>query len=133
MNPLDPISRGKLILGIDCAAFIGGITVIVLHKPIAEFYNLPQRLLLFMGIVNLLYGSYSGSLFFGMLFGKSVKKLWINILIFGNLGWSFVCLGMIVSHWNLINIYGISHIGSEGVYVIALGILEFRFVRPLGV
>lgn len=53
----------KKLLWVDCigAGFVG-VTVIAISGQLSELEGLPQKVLLFTGAMNLLYGTYSFSL-----------------------------------------------------------------------
>ncbi|PJZ70238.1 hypothetical protein CH373_12535 [Leptospira perolatii] len=94
---------------------------------------LPHTELIFIGIANLLYGSYSGSLVLRTLLGKKVRRRWITLLVTANLCWALVCVGIFVQNWASIHILGAMHISFEGMYVTILALFEYYLVRPLAV
>jgi len=134
MNQITNFSRAKLILKVDSgAALLAGLCILLLPIPFEEWYSLPRSLFLFTGIVNLIYGLYSGSLVTMLILGKPLPRLLIHLLIAANTSWSLVCIGIVSMNWKIINIFGIAQISFEGVFVLTLAALEYYFVRKISV
>ena len=129
--PQEASATARRVLNVDglagCAA---GLLVLALLDWLTRLHQLPGQLLLFMGIVNLLYGSYSGSLALRARRGPMPGRRWIDLLIIGNTGWALVCIGLAVSYWNTASIFGLVHLLFEAAFVLFLAILERRLVRP---
>ncbi|XDD49487.1 hypothetical protein AB3N59_13895 [Leptospira sp. WS92.C1] len=131
MNLVYPLSRARLILAIDSgAALVAGLLILTIPLPLADWYGLPNDSLTLIGIVNLAYGAFSGSLVGTVILGKLPKRFWIDLLINGNLFWSVVCIGILTMNWSSLNLLGIVLIAFEGVFVAVLAVFEFRVVRP---
>ncbi len=125
--------RARSILAIDSVAGLcGGLFVLTLSTPLAEWYALPNQVLVFNGVANLVYGCYSGALAAIAFFrGQVPRRFWINGLICANSGWSVVCATLIAINQASISAPGTAHIAFEGAFVATLALLEFRFVRPV--
>lgn len=115
------------------AALIAGLVLLFIPIPFATWYSLTDEVFLFTGIVNLVYGFYSGTLVLMLVLRIPFKKFLIDLLITANFSWAMVCIGIIVWNWSVINGFGIAHMGFEGCFVVLLAMFEFYFVRPLAI
>ena len=115
--------RARLLWFDGSAGLVVGAAMVLLRGWLAELYGLPQDLLLFMGVVNLLYGLNSSS-----LAARSLRpqKL-IVVLVVANLMWALVCLVLAVSYGADASVLGLLHLLVEGVFVGGLGCLEWRW------
>lgn len=112
------------ILWIDAFAAIAvGVVTLLLIEPLAHWYRLPQDLLSFIAIINLVYGTYSLGLAY---FSKRPLALLV-ILIVANFVWSLNCLRMIVTHFDQATILGLAYLFAEAVVVLIFSINEWRF------
>ena len=112
------------------AAAIVGLLVLALHDWLAQLFRFPQALVLTMGIVNLAYASYSGTLAVRALGGRPPGRAAINLLIGGNLAWTVVCMITAILTWRTASVFGHAQLVLEGIFVAALAALEHRLVRP---
>jgi hypothetical protein len=114
----------KHLLWIDCiGAAVVGVAVLLLSGWLSELEGLPRNVILFTGIVNLLYGSFSFSL---AIRARRPMRL-INALVWANLAWMPVCVGLVVAYWPTITVFGMMHLLGEGAYVGGLALLEWRY------
>lgn len=117
-----------LLLWIDCAAAaLAGVTVLMLSGWLSSLSALPRGLLLFMGAVNMLYASYS----FALATRSRRPRLLINLLVFANLAWSVVCLGLALAFAGSVTSFGLGHLVGEAVFVGGLAGLEWRWRNQL--
>jgi hypothetical protein len=114
---------GERILWVDwMGAALVGVTVVMIHPWLARLYSLPDSLILALGIVNLAYGSYSFTL---CMFQQFRTKYGVYCLIFANVAWLFVCIGLCIAYSRHANLIGMAQLLGEGVYVAALGVVEW--------
>lgn len=118
----------KNLLWVDCsAAALAGVAVLTLSGWLSSLYALPRGLLLLMGAVNVLYASYS----FTLAARSRRPRSWINLLVFANLAWALVCLGLAWVFAGSATLFGIGHLAGEAAFVGGLGSLEWRWRQQL--
>ncbi len=122
---MDFRSRILWIDGIGGA--VVGLVVLALHGWLASLYQLPIEFILFMGLINLLYGCYS----LPLAFRKKRPLHLIIILIIGNLAWAALCFWWAYSFRETASIFGMIHLIGEGIYVGGLGLVEWRWRKYL--
>lgn len=110
-------------LWVDCiAAAIAGVLVLALSGWLSRLHALPRDLLLFIGVVNLLYACYSFS-----LARRATRALWqIKLLVYANAGWALACLGIVMAFRSTISPFGILHLVGEAVFVGGLAAVEWH-------
>ena len=112
----------RKLLWVDCTAgALAGVAMLVLGGWLSRWYGLPQQLLLFMGAANLLYASYSFSL--ARRPRRSAGS--ILLLVFANLGWAALCVGLAVAFRESATLLGMGHLIGEALIVGGLGWLEW--------
>lgn len=119
------------ILWIDClGGLIVGCIVLSASSLLARLENLPTQIVIAMGIVNLVYGSFS-------LYITTRKYRTISLvtaLAVANALWLTVCIGITVSYWQEISTFGLLAVLGEGLSVSTLGYIEWKWrdhlVRP---
>ena len=89
---------------------------------LSHLEGLPQEVLLFTGVVNLLYASYSFSL---AVRAERPLRL-IKLLVFANLAWVPVCLGLIAAFSATVTPFAFVHLVGEAIYVGGLAVLEWH-------
>lgn len=89
--------------------------------------GLPLNVVLATGSANLIYGSYS--LFVTTRKNRSLKL--VKILAAANMFWLVVCVGILIAYWNQISVLGVLHVAGEGIYVSALGLVEWKMKESL--
>lgn len=120
--------KPKQLLWIDGLAGLSvGILVVALHSWLASLYGLPPQLLLFTGIVNILYGCYSTPL----AFRQQRPMSRIRILVFANASWTLVCFVLAGLHWSDAEILGLVHLIGEGIFVGSLAAQEWKWKEEL--
>lgn len=118
----------RKLLWIDCiAGALVGVAVLMLSVWLSRFYGLPREVLLFMGAVNLLYATYS----FSLAMRTRRPKPMINLLVFANLAWTPVCLGLAVRFAESATIFGMGQLIGEAVFVGGLAGLEWKWREQL--
>ena len=116
------------ILWLDCLGGLAvGVIVVAFCWPISNWEGLPLVVVLAMGMVNLAYGSFS----LYVTTRKNRPLSLIKILAIANMFWLLVCCVIVVVHWNQISILGILHLIGEGIYVAALGKVEWKLKDSL--
>ncbi len=115
--------RRKLLWVDGLAALLAGGVVLMTSGWLSQWYRLPQQLLLVIGMVNLMYASYSIS-----LAARSVRPIpLILLLVLANLAWAMVCLILTFNHHETATLYGLAHLVGEALFVSCLAALEWRW------
>ena len=84
--------------------------------------QLPQKLLLFIAAVNLLYACYSFT-----LARRAHRPLHlIQLLVGAYAAWAPVCLALAVTNWHRASWFGIAHFVGEAIFVGALAAMEWK-------
>lgn len=122
------MKRADRILLLDWSgAAVVGVVTLLLHDWLSAVGGLPPRVLVGVGLANLVYAAFS----FSLWFREPERRLgWITALVVANLAWSVICVGLLIVHWSVVMPLAVLHLGIEAVYVGALGIMEWR-VRGL--
>lgn len=119
------------MLWVDAGAGgVAGLLILALHSWLVALHQLPSALVWLIGAANVGYACYSGSLALRASRARRVPRLAVNLLIAANFAWTFVCAGMLLSHWSVVSPWGVAHLLAEGAFVAGLATLEFRVVRP---
>jgi len=100
-----------------------GVLVLALASWLSSLHGLPKNLIVFLGVANLVYGSYSTSL----AFRSRRPRKWVVFLVFANILWGVLCLSLFLKFNQTIAITGVLHLVGEGIYVGGLGYLEWRW------
>jgi hypothetical protein len=111
------------LLWIDSgAALLAGLVVLALSGWLSELYALPRPLLVVMGVANLAYGTYSGSL------ARRARRPYrlIVLLVAANATWAGLCVLAAVSLADTASAFGLAHLLGEGLFVGGLAALEWR-------
>ena len=114
----------KHLLWIDCiAGALAGISMLLLADWLAVLYGMPRELLVFIGVANVLYASYSLSL----AIRRTRTPRMLNALIVANGVWALVCVGLAV-HWaGTATLFGMAHLLVEALFVGRLASLEWKW------
>lgn len=116
------------LLWVDCTAgALAGAAVLVLSGWLSTLHALPRELLLFTGAVNLLYACYS----FSLARRPRRPRALILLLVFANLGWAAVCLGLAATFAGSASAFGMVHLVGEALFVGGLAALEWRWREQL--
>ena len=112
------------ILWIDgIGGLIVGFIVLLISPWFSHWYGVPTNILVFTGVANLLYGSYSTP-----LANQRYRPEWkINLLIIANFIWTAVCIFLVVRYSDTLTLLGYIHILGEGVYVAVLAYFEWKW------
>ena len=104
-----------------------GALILLFSNWLSGFHGLPRGLLIFVGVVNLTYGSYSTSL------ASQAKRglKFILFLVAANFFWTPACFYLAIKHIDTITIFGLLHLIGEGIYVSGLASLEWRWSKFL--
>lgn len=112
------------LLWVDCtAAALAGTVVLALSGWLSHVHGIPQHLLLFTGVVNLLYACFS----FSLAVRTRRPRALITLLVFGNSAWAVVCVGLAIAFWEPATLFGIGHLIGEAIFVGGLARLEWRW------
>jgi hypothetical protein len=116
------------LLWIDgTAGLLAGISLFLTLDWLEELYNIPRGTLVFIGLANLTYATYSLSI-------ARLKKrpgILIVILVIANLGWALNCLRMAITLGDTASIFGMIQLIGEAIFVGGLACLEWRYRKEL--
>ena len=114
----------KHLLWIDCiAGALAGVAMLLLLDWLAALYGMPTDLLVFIGIANVLYASYSLSL----AIRRTRTQLLLNALIVANSVWALLCVGLAVRWAGTATLFGMAHLLAEALFVGRLASLEWKW------
>ena len=114
----------RYVLWIDgLAAACAGVLMLALGERLSGWYQLPQSLLLLIGLVNLGYATYSLSL---ALRSRRPRTL-IVLLVLGNSLWAAACLRWALVFAPTASPWGLAHLLGESAFVGGLALLEWRW------
>ena len=123
--------RARKILWLDAgAAAAAGATVLTLRAWLVGLHAFPPALIVFVGVSNLAYASYSGSLAVRASLDKTPSRRAVEVLVFANLAWTVVCAAVLAATWRSASVFGLAHVALEGLFVGCLAVAERRFVLP---
>lgn len=131
MTAEEATRRARAILWLDSASGLAaGIAALLLHRWLAGVHEVTPGTMLGIGLVNVLYGGYSGTL--ALIATRRMRlpsRIAVNVLVLANLGWTAVCAILLakVEGGSLFRL----HVAFEGTYVAALAAAEWRWVRPV--
>ena len=112
------------LLWIDCiAGALVGVLVLLYNDWLSRLYSLPPRVVYFMGLVNLIYATYS----FSLAMRRARPKALIILLVMANGAWTFVCLGLATHFFETATILGIWILVIEAIFVGGLASLEWKW------
>ncbi len=121
-NPL--INRWRKLLWVDCiGGGIAGILTLLASPWLSKLHQLPLNLLILIGVVNLVYGSYS----FSLAMQPKRPKILILLLIVANLAWAGIGVRWAIVFIDTASIFGFVHLLGEAVYVAGLALLQWRW------
>jgi hypothetical protein len=116
------------LLWIDgTAGLLAGVSLFLTLDWLEELYNIPRGTLVFIGLANLTYATYSLSI-------ARLKKrpgILIVILVIANLGWALNCLRMAITLGDTASIFGMIQLIGEAIFVGGLACLEWRYRKEL--
>ncbi len=114
----------KHLLWIDCiAGALAGVAMLLLVDWFAALYGMPTDLLVFIGVANVLYASYS----FSLAIRRTRTPLLLNALIVANSVWALLCVGLAVRWAGTATLFGMAHLLAEALFVGRLASLEWKW------
>jgi len=122
------LRTAKSLLWIDCTGgLVVGVLVLALFPWLSTLYSMPVGFILVMGAANLAYSGFSFS-----LARRAVRpRGLLLLLIAANIAWAVLCVAAAAVLATQASRYGVAHLILEGVYVGALGLLEWRYLDEL--
>jgi hypothetical protein len=116
------------LLRIDCtAAGLAGAAMLALSGWLSALYALPRSFVVALGVVNLAYGAFSF-----LLARRDQRPLaLIRALAAANVAWGAACGVLAVVLAGTASPFGLAHLVGEGLFVGALGALEWRWRERL--
>jgi hypothetical protein len=103
-----------------------GILVVAFREWLAALQGFSPGLVLFMGLANLAYASYSITLAARASSGRTPSRRSISWLVAANGAWAFVCLVVLASTWSFATPFGHMLVTLEGLFVGLLAVAEHR-------
>jgi hypothetical protein len=103
-------------------AFVG-VLVLSFSEWLSRLYSLPLGILYSMGVVNLIYATYSYSL----AKRRARPKAMIILLAAANGVWTFVCLGLAAYFFEAATFLGIGLLLVEAIFVGSMASLEWKW------
>ena len=123
-----PMRIIKNLLWIDCtAAALAGVMVLLFSAWLSHLYSMPQVLLHFIGVVNLLAAGYS----FSLAIRPTRQRPLVILLVIANGIWAVVCLGIAVNLAGTATFLGIGLLVGEAIFVGGLAGLEWKWREQL--
>ncbi|MES2521705.1 MAG: hypothetical protein V4617_03320 [Gemmatimonadota bacterium] len=111
-----------LLLFDSIAGLTAGVIMLSLSGFLSALYALPRALLVGIGVANLLYGTYSGS-----LARRTHRPMALLIvLVVANATWAALCVLVAVRFWDTASPFGLAQLLGESVFVGVLARLEWR-------
>jgi hypothetical protein len=108
-------------------ALAAGVLVLALRDMLAELYGISHEALTFVGLANVAYSSLGLS-----LGARQRRPPWhLGLLVAANLTWTVVCSVLLAHLGSDATPFGIVHLTAEGLYVLALAALEWRYRAAL--
>ncbi len=122
------INLRQRLLWIDgSGGLLVGLVVLALLNWLTVLHGLPKGVLAASGVANVAYGCYSLS-----LARRAVRPpALIRLLVVANLAWAVVCFALATRYSGSASFLGLGHLLMEGVYVGALGCLEWHWREHL--
>ena len=104
------------------SASIAGVAVLWLRATLAELYALPVVLITFIGAVNVAYSTL------GLTLAVRARRsaTMIAALAIANGAWAIFCGVLAANVAQRAHALGLAHVLGEGLYVAALGAVEWR-------
>lgn len=116
------------VLWLDCIAGLTvGVATLLLVNWLPDWYGLPFGVIFFVGLANLVYGSFS--LFLVNRARRSLSL--IRALACANMLWAPVAVSIAIVHADSATVFGLAHLLNEAVFVGILGVLEWRWQEKL--
>ena len=111
------------LLWIDCSAgALVGVVVLALHPWLSNLYGLAPGLVLFMGVMNLVYASYS----FSLALRRERPLTLLNFLAIANIAWGLLLIYWVAIFAGSASLLGLGYLLLEAVFVGGLGVIEWR-------
>ncbi len=121
--------RARSLLWLDGGAgCVVGLLVVTLREWLAAIYSFPLDLVLFFGLSNLAYSSYSTTLAVLASTGRTPSVRALGLLVVANGTWVLVCAAVLASTWRSASVLGLASVALEGIFVGSLAYAEYRFL-----
>ena len=104
--------------------------MIVLSPILTPWYGWSANFTLYIGLVNIGYGCYSGFLTLRLKRKERLTRGTVILLIIANSVWLGQCLTQTWWLYGNVSYLGLAHLMGEGLYVGGLAYLEARIVLP---
>lgn len=114
--------RYKLLRIDSVGGLIVGLVMLLLSDYLASWYGLSRGFIIFIALVNIIYGCYS----FSLLVRVKRPLSLIVLLVIANLVWAVLCMLWVVIFAQTASFFGIAHLLGEAVFVGGLAYLEWR-------
>ncbi len=115
--------RGPGLLWVDSVGgLLVGTVVVAAPGALSRLYRMPRAAVVGLGVANLAYGAFSGSL--ALRQRRSPGQ--IAALVAANAAWAAACGLAAARLAGTASVFGIAHLVAEGAYVGGLAALEWR-------
>ncbi|MBL8021204.1 MAG: hypothetical protein JNM27_16160 [Leptospirales bacterium] len=127
------MKRALALLSVDSiGGLLVGCLVMLLAPWLSDVYGWPIERVRIVGLANLSYGTYSGTLVLILWRNGGLRPWSVRLLVGANLAWGLGCFLQLL-FWlpESTTVAGISILVLEGIYVAILGWLEAKYVLPV--
>ena len=129
---MEELKRSFKLLSIDSLGGLAvGIATVFLVPYISSWYGWSPGFTLYMGLVNIAYGCFSGVQALRLKRKKQISQSMIIILVIANSVWAGQCFTQAWWQFESSSFLGLGHLILEGLYVGVLAFLEARLILPL--
>ena len=126
------LKRAQIVLSVDSlGALVAGCTTILAAHILSAWYGWSGGFTLFVGLVNIGYGCYSGVLALHLRWKTRLSRWTIIVLIAANSIWAVQCFTQVGLLSGSASFFGLSHLLLEGLWVGGLAYLEARIALPV--
>lgn len=120
---LDRVEPVQLIRIDWIGAAVAGLLVLLFSNWVADLYSLPITLVRALAWVNLAYSSFSFTL---AMASREGRVPLLRVVAVANLVWTLCCFVLAARWLGEASVFGLAHLVGEGIFVGALGVLEWR-------
>ena len=119
--------KPQAVLLIDgLGAVVTAILLMTIVRTLNEYFGMPQKALIALSIISLLFSVYSFSCF--LFSGTSAKKL-LKPIIAGNIIYCILTLGLVLYFYNWLSVFGITYFVGEVLIICGLVYIEIKTVK----
>ena len=120
----------KILFVDSLGGLVAGFCTIMLGPLLTVWYGWPAGFALFIGLVNISYGCFSGFLALRLYRKDRLSRGMVIILLLANSIWAGQCFTQVWWLHENASYLGLAHLLFEGLWVGGLAYLEARIVLP---